>query len=102
VDDKGRVWVVTNKRQIKEDEKVQTSVMATQSGGQRSVSYNVSGNTDVQETDMYLLEVYDQEGVLLGAIQLDKFADDIHIVKDRIYLLDQMRGMQYYEYKIIE
>jgi len=102
VDDKGRLWVVTNKRQIKEDEQVQTSVMATQSGGQRSVSYNVSGNTDVQETDMYQLEVYDPEGVLLGNIQLDKFADNIHIVKDRIYLLDQMRGMQYYEYKIIE
>lgn len=102
VDDKGRVWVVTNKRQIKEEEQVQTSVMATQSGGQRSVSYNVSGNTDVQETDMYMLEVYDPEGVLLGAIQLDRFADDIHIAKDRIYILDQMRGMQYHAYKIIE
>lgn len=102
VDDKGRVWVVTNKRQIKEEEQVQTSVMATQSGGQRSVSYNVSGNTDVEETDMYQLEVYDPEGVLLGSIQLDRFADDIYIHKDKIYLLDQMRGMQYYEYKIIE
>ncbi|UCE41200.1 MAG: NHL repeat-containing protein [Candidatus Aminicenantes bacterium] len=102
VDQKGRVWVVTNKRQIKEEEQVQTSVMVTQTGGERSRNYSVSGNTDVEETDMYQLEVYDPEGILLGSIQIDRFADDIHIVKDRIYILDQMRGMQYYVYKIIE
>jgi sugar lactone lactonase YvrE len=102
VDHKGRVWVVTNKRQIKEEEQVQTSVMVTQTGGQRSQNYSVSGNTDVEETDMYQLEVYDTDGILLGSIQLDKFADAIYIHKDRIYILDQMRGMQYYVYKIIE
>ena len=102
VDHKGRVWVVTNKRQIKEEEQVQTSVMVTQTGGQRSQNYSVSGNTDVEETDMYQLEIFDPEGILLGSIQLDKFADAIYIHKDMIYLLDQMRGMQYYVYKIIE
>lgn len=102
VDQKGRVWVVTNKRQIKEEEQVQTSVMVTQTGGQRSQNYSVSGNTDVEETDMYQLDLYDTEGVLLGSIQLDKFADAIYIHKDMIYLLDQMRGMQYYVYKIVE
>jgi len=102
IDGKGRVWVVTLKRQLKEDEQVQMGVMATMSGGQRSVSYSVSGNTDVQETDTYQLEVYNPEGLLLGNIQVNKFVDDIHIEKDRIYLLDQLRGMQYYEYKIVE
>jgi sugar lactone lactonase YvrE len=102
LDHKGRVWVVTNKRQIKEEEQVQTSVMVTQTGAQRSRNYSVSGNTDVEETDMYRLEVYDPEGVLLGSIQLDRFADSIYIHQDMIYLLDQMRGMQFYVYKIIE
>lgn len=102
VDGKGRVWVVTLQRQLREDEQVQMGVMATMSGGQRSVSYSVSGNTDVQETDAYQLEVYDSEGVLLGNIPLEKFVDDIHIEKDRIFLLDQLRGMQYHEYKIVE
>jgi DNA-binding beta-propeller fold protein YncE len=102
VDQKGRVWVVTNKRQIKEEEQIQTSVMVTQTGAQRSRNYSVTGNTDVEETDMYQLEVYDSEGVLLGNIQLDKFADAIYIHKDMIYLLDQMRGMQFYVYKINE
>lgn len=102
VDDKGRVWVVTNKRQIKEDEEVATNVQVQMMGGQRSTSYSVQGNTDVVDTDMYQLEVYDPEGVLLGSIQLDKFVDDIFIKNDRIYFLDRLRGMQYYVYKIVE
>ena len=51
---------------------------------------------------MYQLEVYSPDGILLGILQLNQFVDDIRIDKDRVYLLDKMRGMQYYEYKIIE
>jgi sugar lactone lactonase YvrE len=102
VDDKNRVWVVTNKRQIREDERVEMNVQVSMMGAQRSRSYSVQGNTDVEKTDMYQLEAYDSDGILLGKIQLDRFADDIHIVKDRIYILDQRRGMQFYVYKIIE
>jgi hypothetical protein len=103
VDDKGRIWVVTLKRQIKEDEEVQTSVRASMdAAGDRSLALSVSGNTDVRETDIYQLEVYDPDGVLLGTIPLNHFVDDIRIDKDRIFLLDKMRGMQFYEYKIIE
>ena len=102
VDEKDRVWVVTNRRQIKEEEQVATNVQVSMMGGQRSTTYSVEGNTDVEETDMYRMEVYDPDGELLGSIPLDKFADGIHIAKDKIYLLDQMRGMQYYVYKIVE
>lgn len=102
VDDKGRVWVVTNRRQIKEEEQVATNVQVSMMGGQKSTTYSVEGNTDVEETDMYRMEVYDPDGELLGSIPLDKFVDGIHIAKDKIYLLDQMRGMQYYVYKIVE
>jgi len=28
--------------------------------------------------------------------------DDIWIIKDRIFMLDKMRGAQFYEYRIIE
>jgi len=77
-------------------------VMVSMTGGQRSMNFSVSGNTDERSTDAYQLEVYDPEGVLLGSIDIDKFVDGIHIEKDRVFLLDQMRGMQYYEYKIVE
>jgi len=66
------------------------------------MAMSVTGNTDVRETDMYQLEVYTPDGILLGKLQLNQFVDDVRIEKNKLYLLDKMRGMQYYEYKIIE
>ncbi len=103
VDDKGRIWVVTLKRQLKEEEEVQTSVMVSMdASGQRSMSQSVSGATDITKTDMYQLEIYSPDGAFFGSLPLKHFVDDIRIKKDRIYLLDRMRGMQFYEYKIVE
>jgi hypothetical protein len=103
VDNKGRVWVVTLKRQIKEEERVETNLRASVStAGGRSMNVSVGGNTDVRETDMFQLEVFDPEGVLLGAIPVKHFVDDIFIDGDRIYLLDRMRGMQFFEYQIVD
>jgi hypothetical protein len=103
VDSSGRVWVVTLKRQINEEEKVETNVRATMStSGGRSMNVSVGGNTDLKETDMFQLEVYSAEGVLLGAIPVKHFVDDIFINADKIYLLDRMRGMQFFEYQIVD
>lgn len=103
VDEKGRIWVVSLNRQMREDEQVQTSVMVLRNAtGGRNMNISLEGNTDVRKTDMYRLEVYAPDGILLGKISLDHFVDDIHIEKDKIYLLDKMRGMQYYEYRIKE
>ncbi len=103
VDEKGRVWVAGYERQLVEDEKVQTSIrMTMDSGGKRSMSMKPEGNTDVVKTDAFRMEVYSPDGVLLGKIQLNHFVDDIIINGDKIYLLDKMRGSQYYEYRIIE
>ena len=103
VDDKGRVWIVGYERQINEDERVQTEIrMEMDSGGRRSMSMKPKGNTDVRETDAFRMEIYSPEGMLLGKIQLGHFVDDILINGDRIYMLDKMRGSQYYEYQIIE
>lgn len=103
VDDKGRIWVVNLKRQLRENESVGSNARVTMdSSGQRSMALSVVGNTDVRETDAYELEVYDPNGVLLGRLPLTHFVDDIYVHKDRIYLLDKMRGAQYYEYQILE
>lgn len=103
VDNKGRIWIVTLKRQIKEEESISIGVRVTRgAGGARSVGMSVGGNTDVRETDVYQLEVYAPGGILLGKLPLNQFVDDIRIINNRLFLLDSMRGMQYYEYKIIE
>lgn len=102
VDEKGRVWVVTFNKQLKEEEQVKGRIGVSMTNGQRSVSLSYEGATEVRETDAFKLEIYDNEGILLGFIPLTQFVDDIRIIKDRVYLLDKVRGAQYYEYKIIE
>jgi len=72
VDNEGRIWIVTLKRQIKEEESVNIGVR---------VARGADG---------------------LGKLPLSQFVDDIRIINNRLFLLDRMRGMQYYEYKIIE
>jgi DNA-binding beta-propeller fold protein YncE len=102
VDDKGRVWVVNFKRQLKEEEQVESRIGVSMENGQRSVSLSYDGATDLRETDIYQLEIYDQDGILLGTIPLTHFVDDIRIIKDRVFLLDKVRGAQYFEYKITD
>jgi sugar lactone lactonase YvrE len=97
VDNKGRSWVITYKRQIKEEERVYTITRSSQAGMTREIQ----GNTDLQETDMYALEIFDADGVLLGEIPLNRFVDEIYIDNDNLFLLDQMRGVKYYQYNII-
>ena len=102
VDDQGRLWVITLDRQVKEDEKVGQSISVSMSNGQRSMNVKVTGNTELEETDMYKLQIYDSEGVLLGNIPLKHFVDGITINRDKVYLVDKLRGTKYYEYKIVE
>ena len=103
VDPEGRVWVAGLNRQIREDEQVQTEVrMMMDGGGRRSMSMKPVGNTDIRKTDAFWLEVFSSEGELLGKLKLDHFIDDLLIIGDKLYILDKMRGSQYYEYKIIE
>jgi sugar lactone lactonase YvrE len=103
VDGKGRVWIVGLNRQLREEEQVQTQMQVMMDGGgRRSMSLKPVGNTDVRKTDAFRLEVYSAQGELLGKLSLDHFADDLDINGDRLYILDRMRGSQYYEYVIIE
>jgi len=97
-DDQGRVWVVTYNRQFKKEEEV--GRMVTYSGGVATTK--ISGNTELQTTDMYKLEIFSPDGVLLGEIPLTQFVNLIHIWKDRLFLLDRDRGVKFYEYKIGE
>jgi sugar lactone lactonase YvrE len=98
-DDKGRIWVVTRARQIKKEEEVTIMVSGSVTGGS---TRKVVGDTDLRTTDMYKLEVFAPDGVLLGAIPVKHFVDMIYIHKDRLFLLDRDRGVQFYEYKIKE
>jgi sugar lactone lactonase YvrE len=100
-DGRGRIWVVTLNRQLTKEEQAYVQVgMSMSTGGERTVGYKVGGNTELQNTDAYKLEIFDPEGVLLGQIPADIFVDGIFIYGDRLFLLDKLRGTKFYEYKI--
>jgi hypothetical protein len=100
VDGKGRIWVVTLNRQIKEEERISKSMSMTRSGGSQSMNTEVRGNTELLKTDMFKLDVFDSGGELLGSLPLDHFVDEIYVYGDRMFLLDQDRKAGYYEYRI--
>ena len=97
-DDSGRIWVVTCDRQIRKDEEVIVMVSGRVGG---SETRKLVGNTDLRKTDMYKLEIFASDGVLLGEIRLTHFVDKIWLHKDRLFLLDADRSVSFYEYKII-
>jgi sugar lactone lactonase YvrE len=98
VDKRDRVWALTLNRQIKKEEIVVHSV----SGGPGGITKKTIGNTDLRTTDMYKLEIFTADGILLGEIPLNHFADSIRIIEDNLFLFDRDRGVKYYQYKIIE
>ena len=100
VDGRGRLWVVTMARQLKENEKVRTSMMMSNTGGVVSGSQKTEGAVDLRKTDAYKLEVFDAEGVLLGSIPVSIFVDAIFIEGDRLFLIDRVRGVAIHEFKI--
>jgi len=100
-DEKGWVWVATYNRQIKKEEDVFIIGSIGKGGGGAFMSRPV-GSTGLQTTDMYKLEIYNLDGVLLGEIPLTQFVDKMFIHKDRLFLLDSVRGEKFYEYRIKE
>jgi hypothetical protein len=103
VDAKGRSWVVTYARQLRENEKVQTSMMMVGGpSGVSTASVKTEGNTDVRTTDALRLDIFDPDGILLGEIPLTHFADVIRIAGDSLFLIDRERGVTVYQYRIVE
>jgi hypothetical protein len=101
-DAKDRLWVVTYGRQLKKEEEVRTSMMTTMGAGGTTVSQKTTGAVDLRTTDAFKLEVFDKDGVLLGEIPLTHFVDEIRICGDDLFLLDKVRGVTFYQYKIVE
>jgi sugar lactone lactonase YvrE len=104
VDRKGRIWVVTDSRQLKKEEQIQQMMTSWSGpgGGISSIKSEVKGNTDVRKTDALKLEVFAPDGILLGEIPLTHFVDHARICGDYLFLIDANRGAAVYQYKIVE
>jgi len=104
VDGRGRIWVVTMTRQLKREEQVGMSMtMSINASGARTMGMKPQGEgQELRTTDAYKLEVFDADGVLLGSLPLDMFADGIFISGDRLFIMDKFRGTQFREFRIKE
>ena len=101
VDDLGRIWIATFARQLRKEEKVETTISIRGSiGGGTTVNYHVNGDTELRTTDAYKLELFDTDGTLLGELPLDVFVDALYVRGDRLFIVDKLRGARVLEYRI--
>ncbi len=94
VDRQGRIWVVTYTRRWRKGELIMRQFI----GGQEKVI----GDRSETETDLFEIQIFDKDGVLLQKIPLTHFCDYIKIISDKAYLLDKDRLGQFYVYQINE
>jgi hypothetical protein len=99
VDGKGRVWVITFRRQLKDEERISTSKFSDTNG---NITTKVEGDQERPIKDLLALDVFDPNGVLLGSLPLDFFVGHIRIFKDDLLLIDSERLSKVYHFKIVE
>ena len=56
----------------------------------------------MRTTDAFKLELFAEDGVLLGELPLTHFADVIRIAGDSLFLIDRSHGVTVYQYRILE
>jgi len=81
VDSQDRIWIITCTRRPTKEEIPPEGLKLT-------------------ETDRYRLDVIGSNGAFLKSFPLHHFCDDMRIIDDKIYILDQNRSMRFYIYKI--
>lgn len=96
IDSKGRIWYLKHNRLEKPEEKVSTEMIFKDG----EISKNIKYDKELAGTDMYSLEVYDSNGKMINTIKLDHFCDRMKIIDDKIYIVDSLREMKFYIYKI--
>jgi len=98
-DGKGRIWVITLRRQLTKEERGSGgSVVATDAG---VVSRTIPTQPKVVKGDAYKLEIFSPDGILLGEISLTHHAHGIRIFGNNLFIREYYNTI-FYQYKIIE
>lgn len=93
LDVEGRTWVITFNRQLRPEE-MSSSVSA---GG---VTRRLK-TAEFKTMDIYKLEIFNPDGILLGEIQLDHLAHKLRIQRSYLFIFD-LENAQIFQYEIIE
>lgn len=99
VDGKGRIWVITLHRQLTKEEMGSGGSVVTTDAG--VVSRKIASQPEVVKADVYKLEIYSPDGVLLGEIPLPHNAYGIRIFGDSLFIREYYNTI-FYQYKIVE
>jgi hypothetical protein len=92
-DGKGRIWVNTLRRQMSREEQ---GARVSVGGITRTVA-----EPKIEKMDVYKLEIYGPDGILLGEIPLNHHAHGLRIFGDNLFIWER-NNTTYYQYKIIE
>jgi hypothetical protein len=96
-DGKGRIWVITLRRQrTKEEMGLRTSVTSDGGGVSRKVT-----EPKVVKGDIYKLEIFSPDGIFLGEIPLTHNAHGIRIFGDKLFIREYDNTI-FYQYKVVE
>ncbi len=98
-DGKGRIWVITLRRQLTKEERGSGGIeIATSSG---VAARKLPTPPKAVKEDVYTLEILSPDGALLGEIPLAHYAHGIRIFGDNLFILEYYDTV-FYQYKIIE
>ena len=100
VDEDGRIWVLSNERQLKYEEMALTIVFADEEGNLEDKQAIKTGETPT--LDAFAFHVFDPDGVFLGKVPITHHAGRTQIKGDRLFILEPRNEVCLYEYRIIK
>ncbi len=101
VDNRGRIWVLTYDRQLREEEETVGISIMSEEGPYVDKSLKLKDSKEVK-TDAFCFHVFNSEGVFLCRIPLGHFGGKVRIFGDRLYVVDSQREMCVHKYRIEE
>ncbi len=96
LDETGRIFLVSPKRLGSKKEFFQSSGVVKPGGG----NYRLLQPVENQNTDCYILLVFNTSGKIIAGCQLNVFCNNIYIHGDRLFIIDSYNAMKIYEYKM--
>jgi hypothetical protein len=99
IDDTGRIFIVTQKRRITKEELSRSWLGSVKSKSGGEIRFTRS-EFDSENTDFLRLLVFNSNGKVIAAIDLDVYCDHIYTHGDRLFIIDSFKAMKIYEYKI--
>jgi hypothetical protein len=99
VDDHGRIFIVSQKRRKTKKELNSSSLgsLKSRSGGEVIIK---RPKVETEKTNLLSLNVFNPNGKIIAAADLDVHCDKIYTHGDRLYIIDSFKAMKIYEYKL--